>query len=149
MNAAREIRRARLAAGLTQERLARRARTSQAAISDYESAKRTPEKDTLDRILRATRPLPSAALDRLRSDVVALAAEHGVTGLRVFGSVAAGRDGPDSDIDLIADVPDGMSAVEFVTLCQKLEALLGTHVDLVADAAVPSDEPIRTEALAL
>lgn len=149
MSTAVEVRQARLAAGLTQERLARRARTSQAAVSDYESGKRIPEPATLARLLWATRPLPSTVLDQQRAKVVAIAAEHGVTRLRVFGSVALGRDGPDSDIDLLADVPADMSALAFVALCEELEALLGTHVDLVADHAIPADDPIRSEALAL
>jgi hypothetical protein len=47
------IRIARREAGLTQEALARRAATSQAAISAYESGARSPSVDTLCRILDA------------------------------------------------------------------------------------------------
>ena len=47
------IRIARRRAGLTQEALARRAATSQAAISAYESGRRSPSVATLTRILEA------------------------------------------------------------------------------------------------
>lgn len=44
---------ARLDAGLSQRALARRARTSQAAIAAYESGRRSPSLETLARIVRA------------------------------------------------------------------------------------------------
>lgn len=47
------IRMARRQAGMTQVELAARARTSQAAISAYESGRRSPSVDTLCRILGA------------------------------------------------------------------------------------------------
>ena len=47
------IRMARRQAGMTQAELARRAQTSQAAISSYESGRRSPSVDTLCRILGA------------------------------------------------------------------------------------------------
>lgn len=47
------VRIARNRAGLTQAQLALRARTSQAAISAYESGRRSPSVDTLSRILQA------------------------------------------------------------------------------------------------
>lgn len=47
------IRRARRSAGLSQSELARRARTSQAAVSAYESGRRSPSVETLTRLLTA------------------------------------------------------------------------------------------------
>lgn len=49
-----EIRRLRTAAGLSQTELARRAGTSQATLSAYESALKRPAVPTLERILAAT-----------------------------------------------------------------------------------------------
>ena len=43
---------------------------------------------------------------RNRHKLVAAAAAHGVTGLRVFGSVARGDDRPDSDVDIAVLVSD-------------------------------------------
>jgi len=46
---------------------------------------------------------------RHRHDLIAAAAAHGVENLRVFGSVARGEDRPGSDVDLLADLPPGLS----------------------------------------
>jgi uncharacterized protein len=54
MDAGDAIRRARLRAGLTQHALAARAGTSQATISAYESGRKRPSVETLDRVLAAT-----------------------------------------------------------------------------------------------
>jgi predicted nucleotidyltransferase len=40
-----------------------------------------------------------------RRELVEVAASHGASNLRVFGSVARGDDRPDSDVDLLADLP--------------------------------------------
>lgn len=53
MNAGALIREARIARGLTQAQLAATARTSQAAVSAYESGARVPSLDTLVRLLAA------------------------------------------------------------------------------------------------
>lgn len=54
MDAARTLRDARLAAGLTQAELAMWAGTSQATLSAYERGRKEPSLATLDRLLRAT-----------------------------------------------------------------------------------------------
>ncbi|MGZ5313988.1 MAG: helix-turn-helix domain-containing protein [Solirubrobacterales bacterium] len=54
MNPADRIREARHRAKLTQSELARRARTSQAAVSAYESGAKRPSVATLDRLLKQT-----------------------------------------------------------------------------------------------
>ena len=54
MDAGDAIKRARLRAGLTQHALAARAGTSQATISAYESGRKRPSLETLDRVLAAT-----------------------------------------------------------------------------------------------
>ncbi|HEY1618033.1 MAG TPA: nucleotidyltransferase family protein [Streptosporangiaceae bacterium] len=68
---------------------------------------------------------------RRRRELVAAAA-HGVTNLRVFGSVARGQDRPDSDVDLLADLPPGMGLLGLGRVQADLEDILGAHVDLVA-----------------
>jgi len=54
MEVATELRAARQRAGLTQTQLASRSGTSQATISAYESGRKQPSLDTLDRLLSAT-----------------------------------------------------------------------------------------------
>jgi transcriptional regulator with XRE-family HTH domain len=53
VEAARTLRRARVAAGLTLRALAERAGTSHATLAAYEAGRAVPRVDTLDRVLRA------------------------------------------------------------------------------------------------
>jgi len=53
MNAARLIRTARRRAGLTLRELAQRAHTSHSTLAAYEQGRKTPNVDTLDRVLTA------------------------------------------------------------------------------------------------
>jgi predicted nucleotidyltransferase len=49
----------------------------------------------------------------------------------VFGSVARSQDRPDSDADLLADLPPGLSLFGLGPVEGELEAILGAQVDLV------------------
>lgn len=82
---------------------------------------------------------------RHRSDLVAAAAAHGVSNLRVFGSVACGQDRPDSDVDLLADLPPGMGVLGLERVQADLEAILGTRVDLVPAQDLMPDIRSRAE----
>ncbi|HUC26128.1 MAG TPA: nucleotidyltransferase family protein [Streptosporangiaceae bacterium] len=77
--------------------------------------------------------------------MVAAAAAHGVSGLRVFGSVARGEDRADSDVDLLADLPAGISLFGMARLQADLESILGTRVDLVPAADLKPDVRSRVE----
>lgn len=62
--------------------------------------------------------------------------------LAVFGSYARGEQQEDSDIDILVDV-DPSIGLDFVTLCETIEKLLGTRVDVVSSRAVkPSSRKI-------
>lgn len=61
---------------------------------------------------------------------------YGVAELRVFGSVAQGRETPESDIDLLVDFSRAVGLIEFVGLQQRLAEILGRRVDLVTRAAL-------------
>lgn len=154
--AARLIREARTAAGLTQAELARRAGTSQPAIAAYESGNKMPRVATLERLLAATganltaspareRTRPSGRLARLlaehRQEILALAARHHARNVRVFGSVARGEEVERSDIDLLVDMEADRSLIDQVRLRRELSELLGVDVDVVTSAGLlPRDE---------
>lgn len=55
--------------------------------------------------------------------------EYGVTGLCIFGSVARGDNGPDSDVDVLVEMPPKILMMS--ALKEYLEKLLHTSVDLV------------------
>ena len=46
---------------------------------------------------------PLELLQQKREDIRRIAAKHGAYDIRVFGSVARGEAGPDSDIDLLIE----------------------------------------------
>lgn len=50
-------------------------------------------------------PALGRAVSRHRSVVRSVAARHGVINVRLFGSVARAEEEPDSDIDLVVDLP--------------------------------------------
>ena len=66
-----------------------------------------------------------------------LAERYPIHSLALFGSYARGDQGPTSDVDLVVDVEPTVG-LEFVTLADELEALLGVPVDLVSRRAISS-----------
>ena len=56
----------------------------------------------------------------------------GVAHLDLVGSVARDTATTDSDVDLVADFSEPMDFVRFFDLTDRLEALLGAHVDLMS-----------------
>lgn len=128
--------------------LAARAGVTQSVISAYESGHRQPAIPTLTALIEATghelvlslrqEPPGLARLSgpvgrrvrRHRHKLVAVAAAHGITRLRVFGSVARGDDRPDSDVDLLADLPPGLGLFGLGRVEANLEDILNARVDL-------------------
>lgn len=140
------LREARTKAGLSQAELARRAGTTQSVVSAYESASRQPSLPVLDRLVsatglvldvrvrRRTSPLTGplgASLWARRKKVKDLAARHGLTNVRVFGSVARGEENEGSDVDLLVDVEPGVGMIGLGRAKQELDLLVGAEVDLV------------------
>ena len=87
---------------------------------------------------------PSEALAAHRDKLLAIAAGHGASNLRVFGSVARGADKEGSDIDLLVDVRQGTSLFDLVGLQQDFEDTLGMKVDLLTE---PELHPLIRERL--
>ena len=71
-----------------------------------------------------------------REEILRLAAKHGATNVRVFGSVARGEAGPDSDVDFLVDVGPVHSSWFPGGLLANLEDLLGCRVDVVTETAL-------------
>lgn len=57
--------------------------------------------------------------------------------MALFGSYARGEQRADSDVDILVEV-DPSIGLEFVTLAERIEQLLGVSVDLVSSRAVSS-----------
>jgi len=71
-----------------------------------------------------------------RREILAIAARHGARNLRVFGSVARGEAGPESDLDLLVEMDPDKSLMDHVALMQDLEDLLQRKVDVVSERAL-------------
>lgn len=75
----------------------------------------------------------SELLRQHRADVLALAAKHGATEVRVFGSVARDEADEASDIDLLVRMGPGRSLFDLGALVMDLQDLLGRRVDVVTE----------------
>ena len=71
-----------------------------------------------------------------REEILRIAAQHGALNVRVFGSVARGEAGPDSDVDLLVDVGPAASSWFPAGLILDLEELLGRRVEVVTERAL-------------
>ena len=150
-------------ADLSQVELAHRAGVTQSVISAYESGHRQPSLRTLAALVEAadyelvvdvrrrphglsrlSGPIGRRLLHR-RQDVISAAAAHGVSGLRVFGSVARGEDRADSDVDLLVDLPQHMSLFGLGRLQAELESILGARVDLVPSQDLKPDVRLHAD----
>lgn len=86
-----------------------------------------------------------------REEILVIAARHGVSEIRVFGSMARGDAGPDSDVDLLVEVKGPTPAWFPGGLVTELEQLLGRRVDVVEPSALRESlrEKVLREAVPL
>ncbi len=68
-----------------------------------------------------------------RTQVLALAAQYGVSNVRVFGSVARGEATPESDIDLLIVANPEWSLLDRIRFKLALQELLGSPVDVATE----------------
>lgn len=80
-----------------------------------------------------------------REQILILARRHGVTQVRVFGSMARGDAGPDSDVDLLVEVGGNPSPWFPGGLVAELEELLGRRVQIVTERGL--DDLLRDRVL--
>lgn len=137
----------------------------QSVVSDYEAGKRQPSLPTLAKLIAATgheltlglersdvsvRGVPDTPLGRRlrrhRRALLAATSAAGGSDLRVFGSVARGEDGADSDVDLLVDLPEGTGLIALLALEEQLEQILRARVDLATPSSLKPQ--VRAEALA-
>ncbi|HKQ05661.1 MAG TPA: nucleotidyltransferase family protein [Blastocatellia bacterium] len=88
-------------------------------------------------------------LRQKREDIRRIAASHGVSRIRVFGSVARGQAKPDSDLDLLIDVGPTTSSWFPAGLILDLEKLLGCRVEVVTEKGLNPQlrEQVLSEAM--
>jgi predicted nucleotidyltransferase len=132
-HAAELIRRARLDIGMSQADLARAAGMQQPTISAYESGRKQPRAESLERVLRAARLRPSIPLALYADSIREAAARFHLSNVRVFGSALRGEDTEDSDIDLLVSVTDSASLFDLGGFALAVEDITSFAVDLLTD----------------
>lgn len=88
-------------------------------------------------------------IDSKRLEIRQIAAHHGASNIRVFGSVARGDAKSGSDVDFLIDVTAETTPWFPVGLIQDLEKLLGRRVEIVTERALNKDlrERVISEAV--
>jgi predicted nucleotidyltransferase len=79
-------------------------------------------------------------LDILRTEkraaIVRLGERHGVSNIRVFGSVVRGDNREESDIDFLVDFEKGRSLFDLIRFKLDLQELLNVTVDVVTPGSL-------------
>jgi predicted nucleotidyltransferase len=78
----------------------------------------------------------SQLIQQHRDAILDLAARHGATSVRIFGSLAQGEGAEDSDLDLLVTMEEKRSLLDLVGLKLDIEDLLHRPVDVVTEPAL-------------
>jgi len=91
-----------------------------------------------------------AALRARRAEILHIAERRGARNVRVFGSVARGDAGVESDVDLLVEMEPGRTVLDLSELILDLQESLGRNVDVVeSQRLTPDAGQILHEAIAL
>ena len=71
-----------------------------------------------------------------RDVLLAIAARHGASNVRLFGSVLRHEEQPDSDIDLLIDMAEDRGFGDYLALVEELEGVLSRRVDVVIERSL-------------
>jgi len=90
-------------------------------------------------------------LKEKREEILRIAARHGASNVRVFGSIARGEANSQSDVDLLVELERGRSLLDHAALMLDLESLLGRRVDIATERGLKPQirEHILREAVRL
>ncbi len=77
-----------------------------------------------------------------REEILHIANRYGASNVRVFGSVARGETGANSDVDLLVDLESGRSLFDLGGLLMELQDLLMCSVD-VSSVDVITEKGLR------
>jgi predicted nucleotidyltransferase len=75
-------------------------------------------------------------LKEKREDILQIASLHGAHNVRLFGSVARGQAGPESDVDFLVRLEPGTTLLRHAALVRELQKLLGREVQVVSERAL-------------
>lgn len=88
------------------------------------------------------------AIECHRDGIHAIAGRNHARSISVFGSVARGEDGPESDIDFLVEFEPGASLMDLLRIQDQLEEFLACRVDVISAGGLKDrDDHIRREAI--
>jgi predicted nucleotidyltransferase len=93
----------------------------------------------------------AVSLSDAREEISRIAAAHGASNVRVFGSTGRGEAGVSSDLDLLVNMAEGRTLFDLVALSDDLEDTLDIEIDVVTEGGLSPylRERILSEAVAL
>src|SRR5699024_1671064 len=75
-------------------------------------------------------------LQEKRVLILKQAEQNGIRSVKVFGSVARGEDGPNSDLDLLVEFDGKSNLFDLIRFKQSVEDLLHIKVDVVTEQSI-------------
>ena len=104
-------------------------------------------------MVRTDRGFTLVDLRERREEILRVAARHGASNVRVFGSVARGEADVQSDVDFLVDIETDRRGFEFFSLLEdlrrELEGLLGVPVDVGEAVQDHAQRHVEREAVPL
>ncbi|MGY4674085.1 nucleotidyltransferase family protein [Ursidibacter arcticus] len=89
---------------------------------------------------------PSQLIQAKHTEIMAISQQFAVENVRIFGSVAKGKDTENSDLDILVDTTPKTTMFDLCGLQMELEDLLGIKVDVLTPRSLP--EKFRQQVLA-
>ena len=77
-------------------------------------------------------------IEEIKKKMIPILIRHKITRAGIFGSFATGKAKPKSDIDILVELGNKISLLQFIGIKYELEDLLGRKVDLVEYQAIKS-----------
>ena len=75
-------------------------------------------------------------IQKIKERILPILKEAGVLRSSIFGSVVRGEARPDSDVDILVELPKDKSMFDLIELEEKLESILGKKVDVITYRSV-------------
>ena len=75
-------------------------------------------------------------INEIKSKITPILKAAGARRASIFGSYARGQQNEKSDVDILIELPEGLSLFDFIEIQQNLEAALRKKVDLVEYKAI-------------
>jgi len=70
------------------------------------------------------------SIEEIKKKILPILKKYGVNRAGILGSVVRGEDSEDSDVDILVEIENRMSLLDFVGLKLELEEVIGRKVDL-------------------